>query len=150
MVNFRRVFGHFEAPLFLELCRHIEVVNLPAGSILFQPGDKDDTMYVVKTGRISVYIRVRSIMLFVFRRFRLNFIFIFRPFQEQDQEFPVKICEEGDGVFSLLSILDVLTVYFLSDFTIYGHTLQLLLLIFRVTQRRLKRSRQKRTSTVLF
>lgn len=43
----------------MELCRHLEIVNMPAGSILFQPGDKDDTMYVVKSGRIVVYIRVR-------------------------------------------------------------------------------------------
>ena len=33
-----RVFGHFEKPLFIELCKHMETKFIPAGAILFRPG----------------------------------------------------------------------------------------------------------------
>jgi len=33
-----RVFGHFEKPLFFELCKHIITKTLPKGKILFRPG----------------------------------------------------------------------------------------------------------------
>ena len=33
-----RVFGHFEKPLFMELCKHVETKFVPAGAILFRPG----------------------------------------------------------------------------------------------------------------
>ena len=33
-----RVFGHFEKPLFFELCKHILTKSLPKGKILFKPG----------------------------------------------------------------------------------------------------------------
>uniref|UniRef100_A0A915KXY8 Cyclic nucleotide-binding domain-containing protein n=1 Tax=Romanomermis culicivorax TaxID=13658 RepID=A0A915KXY8_ROMCU len=80
-----RVFGHFEAPLFLELCKHMEVIKVPVGHTLFKPGDSDDSIYVVQQGQLTVYIK------------------------EHDEEFPVKIVPKGDSVYSLLSILDVLT-----------------------------------------
>uniref|UniRef100_A0A672R2U2 Patatin-like phospholipase domain containing 7b n=1 Tax=Sinocyclocheilus grahami TaxID=75366 RepID=A0A672R2U2_SINGR len=38
-----RVLGHFEKPLFLELCRHMVFVQLQRGEGLFRPGDIDDT-----------------------------------------------------------------------------------------------------------
>jgi len=50
------VFGHFEKPLFLELCRHMETKFVPAGSYLFKVGDQDDCIYVVQSGKINVYI----------------------------------------------------------------------------------------------
>ena len=33
-----RVFGHFEKPLFMELCKHVETKFVPSGAILFRPG----------------------------------------------------------------------------------------------------------------
>ncbi len=49
-----RAFGHFEKPLFIELCKHVETKFVPAGAILFRPGQIDDSIYVVKNGRLKV------------------------------------------------------------------------------------------------
>lgn len=38
MLHSIRVFGHFEKPVFLMLCKHTEILNLPAGSFLFKVG----------------------------------------------------------------------------------------------------------------
>ena len=51
-----RAFGHFEKPLFMELCKHVETTFVPSGAILFRPGQLDDSIYVVKNGRLKVYI----------------------------------------------------------------------------------------------
>lgn len=39
MLQSIRVFGHFEKPIFLKLCKHTEIINLPAGSYLFKIGN---------------------------------------------------------------------------------------------------------------
>lgn len=38
MLHSIRVFGHFEKPVFLMLCKHTEILNLPAGAFLFKVG----------------------------------------------------------------------------------------------------------------
>lgn len=38
MLHSIRVFGHFEKPIFLRLCKHTEIVNYSAGSFLFKIG----------------------------------------------------------------------------------------------------------------
>lgn len=38
MLQSIRVFGHFEKPVFLRLCKHTEIVNVSAGSYLFRIG----------------------------------------------------------------------------------------------------------------
>ncbi|XP_041826826.1 patatin-like phospholipase domain-containing protein 7a isoform X2 [Melanotaenia boesemani] len=83
-----RVLGHFEKPLFLELCRHMVFIELQEGESLFRPGDDDDSIYVVQDGRIELCI------------------------QESDGTEPVvKDVLPGDSVHSLLSILDIITGY---------------------------------------
>uniref|UniRef100_A0A7N6BNZ7 lysophospholipase n=1 Tax=Anabas testudineus TaxID=64144 RepID=A0A7N6BNZ7_ANATE len=83
-----RVLGHFEKPVFLELCRHMVFIELQEGEVLFRPGDDDDSIYVVQDGRLELCI------------------------QENDGTEPVvKDVLPGDSVHSLLSILDVITGY---------------------------------------
>ncbi|XP_015855023.1 patatin-like phospholipase domain-containing protein 7 isoform X5 [Peromyscus maniculatus bairdii] len=81
-----RVLGHFEKPLFLELCKHMVFVQLQEGEHVFQPGEPDTSIYVVQDGRLEVCI------------------------QDADgTEVVVKEVLPGDSVHSLLSILDVIT-----------------------------------------
>uniref|UniRef100_A0A8C5WQQ8 lysophospholipase n=1 Tax=Laticauda laticaudata TaxID=8630 RepID=A0A8C5WQQ8_LATLA len=81
-----RVLGHFEKPLFLELCKHMVFVQLHEGEYIFRPGQLDNSIYVVQDGKLEVCI------------------------QENDgTEMVVKEVLAGDSVHSLLSILDVIT-----------------------------------------
>lgn len=42
-----RVFGHFEKPLFFELCKYIETKFVPANALLFRPGQVGISIHVV-------------------------------------------------------------------------------------------------------
>lgn len=41
MLQSIRVFGHFEKPVFLKLCKHTEIVNVSAGTYLFKIGEME-------------------------------------------------------------------------------------------------------------
>lgn len=56
MLKSIRVFGFFEKPLFLELCKYIEYSTVPAGNLLFSIGELDDSIYVVQNGRVQVFV----------------------------------------------------------------------------------------------
>ncbi|XP_045509512.1 neuropathy target esterase sws isoform X4 [Colias croceus] len=86
MLHSIRVFGHFEKPVFLMLCKHTEILNLPAGSFLFKVGETDENVYVVQTGRVNVYIT-----------------------NADGSSLSLKVVRAGESVTSLLSFTDVLT-----------------------------------------
>ncbi|CAH1787526.1 unnamed protein product, partial [Owenia fusiformis] len=86
MLKSVRVFGHFERPLFLELCKHMDSKFIHAGSFLFKVGDVDDSIYVVQNGNVNVFIT-----------------------EPDGSEHIVKEVCQGDSIQSLLSILDALT-----------------------------------------
>ncbi|XP_022900031.2 neuropathy target esterase sws isoform X1 [Onthophagus taurus] len=80
-----RIFGHFEKPVFLKLCKFAEIIDLKAGSFLFKKGDVDDNVYVIQSGKVNVYIMGADNAM-------LN----------------LKICRPGDTIASLLSFIEVL------------------------------------------
>lgn len=49
-----RVLGHFEKPLFLELCKHMVFVQYQQGEHVFRPGQPDSSIYVVKDGKLEL------------------------------------------------------------------------------------------------
>ncbi|XP_033229070.1 neuropathy target esterase sws [Belonocnema kinseyi] len=81
-----RVFGHFEKPVFLKLCKHTEIMNLPAGSSLFRIGDPDENVFIVQQGLVNVYIT-----------------------GSDGTQISLKLVKTGESVTSLLSFTDVLT-----------------------------------------
>ncbi|XP_070655901.1 patatin-like phospholipase domain-containing protein 7 isoform X4 [Bos indicus] len=84
-----RVLGHFEKPLFLELCKHMVFVQLLEGEYIFRPGELDNSIYVVQDGRLEVRVQDSA---------------------QDGTEVTVKEVLAGDSVHSLLSILDVITI----------------------------------------
>ncbi|XP_069783699.1 patatin-like phospholipase domain-containing protein 6 isoform X4 [Narcine bancroftii] len=81
-----RVLGHFEKPLFLELCKHMVFQQFQQGEYVFKLGQADNNIYVVQDGKLEL-----SLM------------------GPEGKECVVKEVFPGDSVHSLLSILDVIT-----------------------------------------
>ncbi|KAF5279536.1 hypothetical protein FQR65_LT03358 [Abscondita terminalis] len=81
-----RVFGHFEKPVFLKLCKRTEIMNIPAGSFLFKIGDPDENVFVVESGLVNVFITTSD-----------------------GSTLSLKVVKPGESVTSLLSFTDVLT-----------------------------------------
>ncbi|KAI4832807.1 hypothetical protein KUCAC02_015754 [Chaenocephalus aceratus] len=81
-----RVLGHFEKPLFLELCKHMVFVQYQQGEYVFRPGQPDSSIYVVQDGKLELCLTGAD-----------------------GKESVVKEVYPGDSVHSLLSILDVIT-----------------------------------------
>ncbi|XP_035213193.1 patatin-like phospholipase domain-containing protein 7 [Stegodyphus dumicola] len=86
MLKSIRVFGSFEKPLFLELCKHIEALHVSAGSMLFSIGEPDNSIYVVQNGKLVVYVT-----------------------EMDGSELILKEAGPGENITSLLSVMDVLT-----------------------------------------
>jgi lysophospholipid hydrolase len=89
MLQSIRVFGHFEKPIFLKLCKHTEIINVDAGAYLFRIGDADENVYIVQSGKLNVFIT-----------------------SNDSTNLSLKIVKPGESVTSLLSFTDVLTVSF--------------------------------------
>ena len=81
-----RVFGFFDKPLFLEICKRLEFINVPKGKLLFSIGDPDDSIYIVQDGKLQVFLT-----------------------ECDGAELVLKDVTNGDTIVSLLSVLDVLS-----------------------------------------
>ncbi|NXN12662.1 PLPL6 esterase, partial [Indicator maculatus] len=81
-----RVLGHFEKPLFLELCRLMVLQQCPHGDYVFRPGQPDSSIYVLQEGKLELLLT-----------------------EPDGKETVMKEVFPGDSVHSLLSILDVIT-----------------------------------------
>ena len=81
-----RVFGLFDKPLFLEMCKRLEFVEVPKGKYLFCIGDPDDSIYIVQNGRMQVFLT-----------------------EPDGSELCLKEALPGDTIVSLLSVMDVLS-----------------------------------------
>jgi lysophospholipid hydrolase len=86
MLKSIRVFGFFDKPLFLELCKSLEFVNVPKGQLLFYIGDPDDSIFIVQSGRLQVSIT-----------------------ESDGTELILKEVSVGESIASMLSVMDVLT-----------------------------------------
>lgn len=82
-----RIFGHFEKPIFLKLCRHTEIINLETNDLLFKIGDIDDSVFIVQSGMLNVLIN-----------------------NADGSTLSLKLVKKGESVTSLLSFIDVLNV----------------------------------------
>ncbi|XP_043577608.1 neuropathy target esterase sws isoform X4 [Bombus pyrosoma] len=101
MLQSIRVFGHFEKPVFLKLCKHTEIMNLPAGSTLFKIGDPDENLFIVQQGLVNVYIT-----------------------GSDSSQISLKLVKTGESVTSLLSFTDVLTGHTSTYKTVSARTVE--------------------------
>ncbi|XP_076232249.1 patatin like phospholipase domain containing sws isoform X2 [Calliopsis andreniformis] len=101
MLQSIRVFGHFEKPVFLKLCKHTEIMNLPAGSPLFKIGDPDENLFIVQQGLVNVYIT-----------------------GPDGSQISLKLVKTGESVTSLLSFTDVLTGHTSTYKTVSARTVE--------------------------
>uniref|UniRef100_A0A7M5WZ26 lysophospholipase n=1 Tax=Clytia hemisphaerica TaxID=252671 RepID=A0A7M5WZ26_9CNID len=85
MLRSVRVFGHFEKPLFFELCKHIVTKILPKGKILFKPGNMEEAIYIVQTGQINLYL-----------------------VDKKGTEMLLKEVKPGENIYSVMNILDAI------------------------------------------
>uniref|UniRef100_A0A5S6R1D3 Neuropathy target esterase sws n=1 Tax=Trichuris muris TaxID=70415 RepID=A0A5S6R1D3_TRIMR len=84
MLQTIRLFGHFELPFFLDVCRHIETKYFSTGQYIFQEGKIGDCIYMVQSGRLALFIKAGKL------------------------EFEVKKIEPGEPLYSSLTLLDMI------------------------------------------
>jgi lysophospholipid hydrolase len=80
-----RIFGQFEKPVFLKICKHTEILNIKAGEYLMKIGDADDSVFIVQSGQVNVYLN-----------------------NQDGSLISLKVVKKGETVTSLLSFIDVI------------------------------------------
>lgn len=86
MLQSIRIFGHFEKPIFLKLCKNTEVLHLEPHDYLFRITDADDSVFIVQSGLVHVFIS-----------------------NADGSTLSLKTVKKGESVTSLLSFIDVLS-----------------------------------------
>uniref|UniRef100_T1J9C2 Swiss cheese n=1 Tax=Strigamia maritima TaxID=126957 RepID=T1J9C2_STRMM len=79
-----KMFGNFDNPLVQDLCKSMKSRIVQAGMHIFQPGDPYDSIFIVHTGKLRVYIM-----------------------QVDGVELTLKVVGSGDCVASMLSYIDI-------------------------------------------
>ncbi|KAL7028237.1 hypothetical protein ACKWTF_005772 [Chironomus riparius] len=85
MLQSIRIFGQFEKPVFLRICKHTEIINLKAGDYLIKIGDADDSVFIVQSGSVNVFLN-----------------------NADGSSISLKVAKKGETVTSLLSFIDIL------------------------------------------
>lgn len=85
MLQSIRIFGQFEKPVFLKICKHTEVLSVKAGEHLIKIGDNDDSVFIVQSGQINVFLN-----------------------NPDGSSISLKVVKKGESVTSLLSFIDVI------------------------------------------
>lgn len=85
MLQSIRIFGQFEKPVFLRICKHTEILSLKAGDYLIKIGDADDSVFIVQSGSINVFLN-----------------------NHDGSSISLKVVKKGETVTSLLSFIDVI------------------------------------------
>lgn len=106
MVKSIRVFGLFDKPVFLELCKYIQVVTIQEDEYLFKIGDPDDSIYVLQSGRVNVFLT-----------------------EPDGIELTLKESVSGDSIVSLLSVMDALTGHALQFKTVSAKAMETSILL---------------------
>ncbi|KRX74338.1 Neuropathy target esterase, partial [Trichinella sp. T6] len=84
MLKSIRILGHFEIPFFLDVCKHIETKRFAADQFVFKDGEIHDCIYIVESGRLSLFIK------------------------DEKFDFEVKSVGRGDSLYCSLNILDMI------------------------------------------
>lgn len=87
MLQSIRIFGHFEKPVFLKICKYTEMLNIKMGEYLIKIGDPDDSVFIVQSGSINVFLN-----------------------NPDGSSICLKVVRKGETVTSLLSFIDVIVV----------------------------------------
>lgn len=85
MLQSIRIFGQFEKPIFLRICKHTEIINLKANDCLIKIGDADDSFYIVQSGQVNVFLN-----------------------NPDGSSISLKVAKKGEMVGSLLTFIDIL------------------------------------------
>jgi lysophospholipid hydrolase len=85
MLQSIRIFGQFEKPVFLKICKHTEIISLKAGEHLIKVGDSDDSVFIVQSGSVNVFLN-----------------------NPDGTSISLKVVRKGETVTSLLSFIDVI------------------------------------------
>ncbi len=109
--NSFHMFGNFDKLVFLELCRSLETVAVPAGQYLFKVGERDEFLHVVQVtgpGRPVNVMEVHGRMTYFPLSLKSGEMNV-HIMDSDGKTHTIKMVKPGEAVSSLLSFIDCLT-----------------------------------------